>query len=76
MALTTIEKPNKALGKANTGLKAIQPLVSNEMKMLLALDLKCTTRTIDTYLAGQGKKLPFALELLGLAKKKLRGVAV
>ncbi len=72
MATATMTKADRELSKAGAGLMELRPKVGNELKMIMALELKCTPRTIDTYLAGQGKKLPFALELLGLTKKKLK----
>lgn len=72
MAATTMTKADKELNSYSARLMEVQPRVSNELKMIMALELKCTTRTIETYLAGQGKKLPFAIELLKLAKKKLK----
>lgn len=71
MATGTMSRADQGLEKASAELMALQPKISNEMKMVVALELKCTTRTIETYLTGKGKKLPFALELL----KKLKVVA-
>lgn len=65
-------KAEKELAKTSKQLNEFQGRVNDKMKMKIALELGCTMRTVETYISGKGKRLPFALELL----KKLRKVAV
>lgn len=57
--------------EVNAELIALAPMVGSTVKMKVALNLKTSTRTIETYLKGEGKKLPFAIDLLANLKVEL-----
>lgn len=71
---SSLRATQKQWKKVNAQLTAAEARVSNEMKLRIALALKCTTRTIETYLAGHGRKLSFAEALAVQVEAELKSM--